>query len=81
MFISYLDFIAAAALGAKKAYADAHSTPTILPPQSNLSQEAAGHRLPGHLLVQVLLDEVVMLIVPKLLVSLIAGTASFAESG
>ena len=63
-------------MGAKKAYADAHSTPTILPPQSNLSQEAAGHRLPGHLLVQVLLDEVVMLDeLPKLLIGVIAAAA------
>ena len=39
-------------------------------------------RVPGHLLVQVLFDEVVMLEqVPKLLVSLMTGTASFGESG
>ena len=39
-------------------------------------QKAAGHCLPGHLLVQVLLDEVVMLDeLPKLLIGVIAAAA------
>jgi hypothetical protein len=61
MFIFYFDFNADAALGAEESCADAHCDPTLPPPQWYLSQEAAGHRLPGHLLVKVLLDVVVML--------------------
>ena len=45
-------------------------------PQLQLFHGAAGHRLPGHLLVQVVLDEVVMLDeLPKLLIGVIAAAA------